>query len=228
MKTLNNILYPSTSIWNSDVWDKDVIFESVIPEPEIHITHFKGSNISSHEHVYPWEHTDEKGTKHSGEVTITHYRLTNPSAHHNEDEDSPEFPGGMEITFTTNPGKSTKSQNKYKSVGKESIPPKARAAIGAKIRGIVEHHVKTRGVQFAEEMKKDNSPAFLRAEGYEPGASENKKAAQAAYDKHIAYGKMFKSLAKRMPHLFHPFKLPEPNEYEDITGYHGILNLHFK
>lgn len=228
MKSLNNILYPGTSIWNSDIWDRDIIIESVIPEPQIHITHFKNANISSHEHVYPWEHTDEKGTKHSGEVNITHYRLTNPAAHHNESEDSLEFPGGMEITFTTDQPSKAQAQNRYTSVGKERIPAKARAAIGAKIRGIVEHHVKTRGVQFAEEMKKNDTPAFLKAEGYEPGASETKEAAQAAYDKHTAYSKMFKSLAKKLPHMFHPFKPPEPNNYEDITGYYGTLKLHYK
>lgn len=227
MKKLNNILYPDTSIWESDVWEKDVIsasyclIESAIPKPAIYKTDFTGTNISSHEHLYPFEHTDEKGTKHTGEVAITHYRMTDPSKKHHEEEDSLEYPGSMEIVFRTD-------KSGYRSVGKESIPTKTRAAIGAKIKGIVEHHIKTYGKQFADEMKKEGTPAYLKAEGYEPGASENPQSAKAAYTKHLAYGSMFKSIAKKLPNMFHPYKPPEPGGYEDITGYHGTLKLHYR
>jgi len=222
MKTLNNILYPGTSIWESDVWEKEVVIESAIPKPAIYKTDFSGTNISSHEHVYPFEHTDENGTKHTGEVAITHYRMTDPSKkHHEEEEDLLDYPGSMEIVFRTD-------KSGYRSLGKESIPTKTRAAIGAKIKGIVEHHVKTYGKQFADEMKKEGTPAYLKAEGYEPKASENPQAAKAAYAKHLAYGSMFKFLAKKLSHTFHPYKPPEPGGYEDITGYHGTLKLHYK
>lgn len=227
MKKLNNILYPGTSIWESDVWEKDVIsagnclIESAIPKPAIYKTDFSGTNISSHEHLYPFEHTDENGTKHTGEVAITHYRLTDPSKEHREEEDSLEYPGSMEIVFRTD-------KSGYRSVGKEIVPPKTRAAIGAKIKSIVEHHIKTYGKQFADEMKKEGTPAYLKAEGYEPGASENRESAKAAYEKHIAYGKMFKSLSNKLSKMFHPYKPPKPNEYEDITGFYGIHKLHYK
>jgi hypothetical protein len=237
MKTLSNILYPGTSIWESDVWEKDVIsanyclsagnclVESVIPEPKIYKNDFSGTNISSHEHIYPFTHTDEKGNKHTGEVSITHYRLTDPNKHHAEEEGSVEYPGAVDISFSM---KYPTGGFGYASVGKEKIPPKTRTAIGSKIKGIVEHHIRHHVTTFAEEMKKEGTPAFLRAEGFEPEASINPKAYEAAREKHIAYGKMFNHLAKKYPKLFHPYKKPEPNKYEDITGFFTPHELHTK
>jgi len=215
MKTLNNILYPGTSIWESDVWGKDVIFESVVPEPEIKRTDYSNINISSHSHTYPFEHEG-----HTGEVEITHYGPTDPRKHMKYEEGDIEYPGAMDIVF--------RKEGSYGSLEKENISSKTRAAIGAKIKGIVEHHVSTHGKAFADEMKKHNIQAFLRAEAFEPGASGNPKAYEAARAKHKAYGSMFNFLGNKFKSMFHPYRKPGETGYEDIIGAFPEHQLDYK
>lgn len=219
MKTLNSILYPYTSIWDSDVWDKDVIFESNIPEPKIVKTkHTDGSNISQHEHIYPFEHEG-----HKGKVSIIHYLPTDPKKPVKFEEGENE-PGAVDISFSF-------GKDKYRSINKGKYPPATRAAVGAKIRGIIQNHILTRGKQFADEMKQNGIPTFLRAEAYEPGVANafgKPSLYKAAKAKHIAYQKMFTSLGKKNSDVFHPFRKPEDTGYEDIVGAFRKLYLHYK
>lgn len=219
MKYLNDILHPETSIWDSDVWDEDIIFESKIPEPKIlKSDHTDGSNMSQHEHIYPFEHEG-----HKGEVTITHYRPTDPKKRVKFEEGENE-PGAIDISFSF-------GQDKYRSVNKEKYSPKTRAAVGAKIRGIIQHHILTRGKSFADEMKQQGIPSFLRAEAYEPGVANafaKPSLYKAAKAKHIAYGKMFASIGKKHSDIFHQYQKPEDTGYEDIVGAFPQHHLHYK
>ena len=217
MNTLNNILYPGTSIWESDVWGKDIIFESVIPEPEEKLFHHADLNLYEHQHRYPFEHGG-----HSGSVTITHHGPINPEIPASNEE-AENLMGSVDISFKMGEGASG-----YKSIGKENIPPKIRTAIGAKIKGIVKNHIATRGKDFAKEMKKHGIQAHLSAEAYEPGASFDPEARRLGIIKHHAYENMFKSIAKRLSGLFHPFTKPKKNDYEDITGFHTPNKLYYR
>ena len=216
MKNLNNILYPGTSIWESDVWSKDVIFESVIPEPEIKKWDFHEINVYSKTHTYPFEHEGR-----SGSVDITHYGPIDPKKPVNYEDGDEEHPGAIGISFSF-------GKDKYKSIDKEKYSKEARTAIGSKIKGIVEHHITTHGKAFADEMKQHGIQTFLRAEAYEPGAQNNPKAYAAAKAKHKAYGNMFNFLGKKYKSMFHPYKKPDDTGYEDIVGAFPHHRLNYK
>lgn len=216
MKTLNDILYPITNIWESDVWGKDVIFESKIPEPEIEKIDYKEFNITAHVHTYQY-----KVGEHTGEVIIRHHSLTDPKKPHEEDEDSEEYPGSADISIKDN-------KTGYSNVDKKSIPPKTRAAITIKVKSIIDHHIRHHFKPFAEQMKRVGIPAYLRAEAYEPNAQNSPSAYKAARQKHIAYGNMLNSLSKKHSDILHPWKKPEETGYEDIIGSFPAHIVHAK